>query len=97
MAFKIIISDEAKIDLEHAYLYYQTKASKKVADQFFKAFRFSIDIISKNPHFKIWFDNFRAKPMKKYPFLLFYTIDEEQKIIVVARIFHASQNPEKYP
>lgn len=36
MIFKVIISDEAKIDIEHSYLYYQTKVSKKVADHFFK-------------------------------------------------------------
>lgn len=30
MIFKIIISDEAKIDIEHSYLYYQTKVNKKL-------------------------------------------------------------------
>ncbi|SEW28498.1 hypothetical protein SAMN05421841_2010 [Chryseobacterium wanjuense] len=40
MAFKIIISDEAKTDLEHSYLYYQTKVNKKVADNFFKDFKY---------------------------------------------------------
>lgn len=71
MAFKIIISDEAKTDLEHTYLYYRTKAGKRVADQFFKAFESSINIISKNPYFKIWFDDFRAKPMKNILFCYF--------------------------
>jgi plasmid stabilization system protein ParE len=97
MAFKIIISDEAKIDLEHSYLYYQTKVNKKVADQFFKEFKSSLQVISKNPFFKIWFDDFRAKPMKKYPFLLFYIVNEKEKTIMVARVFHTSQNPEKHP
>ena len=32
MAFKVIISDEAKLDLENSYLYYRENASKKVAD-----------------------------------------------------------------
>jgi len=30
MIFKIIISDEAKIDIEHSYLYYQRKVNKKL-------------------------------------------------------------------
>ena len=42
MAFKVIISDEAKLDLENSYLYYRENASKKVADNFIKDFRKSI-------------------------------------------------------
>ncbi|WP_312422824.1 type II toxin-antitoxin system RelE/ParE family toxin [Epilithonimonas sp.] len=51
MAFKVIISDEAKSDLENSYLYHLENASKKIADNFIKDFRKSIKIISDNPHF----------------------------------------------
>jgi len=97
MAFKVIISSEAKIDVEHSYLYYQTKVNKKVANNFLKEFKSSVSVISKNPFFKIWFDHFHAKPMKKYSFLIFYIADEKEKTIIIARVFHTSQNPEKYP
>lgn len=97
MAFKVIISDEAKLDLENSYLYYREKASKKVADNFIKDFRKSIKIISDNPYFKIWFEEFRAKPLVKYPFLIFFSFDNKENIILIARVFHTSQNPEKYP
>ncbi len=97
MAFKIIISDEAKADVEHSYLYYKTKVNKKVADNFFKDFKLSLNIISKNPYFKIWFEDFHGKLMKRYPFLVFYTVDKDSETIVIGRVFHTSQNPEKYP
>jgi len=97
MKFKLIISDEAKADVEHAYLYYRTKVNKKVADNFFKDFKSSLNTISRNPYFKIWFEDFHGKLMKKYPFLIFYTIDKNAKVIVISRVFHTSQNPEKYP
>ncbi|WP_333854412.1 type II toxin-antitoxin system RelE/ParE family toxin [Epilithonimonas sp.] len=71
MAFKVIILDEAKSDLENSYLYYLENASKKIADNFIKDFRKSIKVISDNPYFKIWFKEFRAKPLSKYPFLIF--------------------------
>jgi toxin ParE1/3/4 len=35
--------------------------------------------------------------MKKFPFIVFYTIDEELKIIIIKAVFHTSQNPIKYP
>ena len=97
MVFKIIISNEAKIDIENSYLYYQAKVNKKVANNFLKEFRSSVNTISKNPFFRVWFDDFHAKPIKKYPFLIFYTIDKIEKIILIARVFHTSQNPENYP
>lgn len=97
MAFKIIISNEAQFDLEQSYLFYKERANKKVADNFFNDFKRSINVISKSPFFKIWIDDFHVKPLRKYPFLLFYTINESEKIIVIIRIFHTSQSPEKYP
>lgn len=97
MKFKLIISDEAQADVEHAYPYYRTKVNKKVADNFFKDFKSSLNTISRNPYFKIWFEDFHGKLMKKYPFLIFYTINKNAKVIVISRVFHTSQNPEKYP
>lgn len=97
MGFRIIISDEAKLDLEKHYLYYREFANKKVADNFFKSFEQGKNSISENPYFQIWFDEFRALPLKKYPFIIFFFIDLEENIIVIARVFHTSQNPKKYP
>lgn len=97
MVFKVIISEEAKTDIEHSYLYYQTKVNKRTADYFFKDVKSSLKSISENPYFRIRFENFRGKPLKKYPFLIFYIVDRKEKTIVIARVFHTSQNPEKYP
>lgn len=96
MTFKVLVSDEAKLDLEDTFLYYRNKTGKRIADNFIKDFRNSLKVISKNPFFRIYHDDFRAKPMQTYPFLIFFILDEVQKTIVVSRIFHTSRNPEKY-
>jgi plasmid stabilization system protein ParE len=97
MPFKTLVSQEAQLDLKEYYLYYKQVAGKKIADAFFDDFDGMRKTISKNPYFQIWFDEFRAVPLKKYPFLIFFSIDEEEKTIIIARIFHTAQNPEKYP
>jgi len=97
MAFKIVISEEAKTDIEHSYLYYQAKVNKRTADHFFKDVKDSLKSIPEDPYFKIRFKNFHGKPLKKYPFLIFYIVDGDEKTIIIARVFHTSQNPEKYP
>jgi len=68
MVFKVIIANEAKFDIENSYLYYQTKVNKKVANNFLKEFKSSVSTISKNPFFKLWFDDFHAKPIKNFLF-----------------------------
>ena len=34
--------------------------------------------------------------MKKFPFIVFYTIDEEQKVIFIKAVFNANQDDQKY-
>lgn len=96
MEFKILISEEAKRDLNFSYLFYRDKVSTKVAQDFFKDFKDSLKIIEMNPFFKIWFESYHAKPLTKFPFLIFFLIDKPKKIIIISRVFHTSQNPEKY-
>lgn len=97
MAFKIVISEAAKKDFEEQYLYYRLVATKKVADKFFKAFQGTVRVLSQNPYFRISHDNFRMIPVQNYPFIVFFFLDEKEQSIVIARVFHTSQNPKKYP
>ncbi|WP_435525902.1 type II toxin-antitoxin system RelE/ParE family toxin [Chryseobacterium indoltheticum] len=97
MEFKILVSKEAQSDLENAFLYYRENVNKKVATEFLKDFRKTPTAIWQNPYFKIWHDDFRGKLMKKHPFIIFYLMDIKENTIIVSRIFHTSQNPEKYP
>ena len=48
-------------------------------------------------YFKLFFEEFRGKPMKKFPFIIFYTVDETEKVIIIKAVFHTAQHPDKYP
>lgn len=95
MAYKVYISDEAKLDIENSFLYYKSKVSDRVAKNFLTDFRTTLKIITNNPYFRLWYSNFRGKPMRKYPFVIFYLLDDVENIIVVSRVFHTSQNLHK--
>lgn len=97
MAFKIIYSEEANKDLQNGIEYYIENASKKVADKFYKSVRQSVKSLKTNPYYQIRSGNFRALPLKNYPFLIFFSVSESENTVLIARIFHASQNPGKYP
>ncbi|WP_394331107.1 type II toxin-antitoxin system RelE/ParE family toxin [Chryseobacterium soldanellicola] len=42
-------------------------------------------------------NDFHKLPLKIFPYVLIYKINKEKNIIRIYRVFHTSQNPEKYP
>lgn len=96
MGYKIIVTPDALSNLDHAIDYYTSVTSIKVAKSFIKDFKETYKAIVKAKYFQIYFENFRGKPMKKFPFIVFYTIEEDLKTIVIKAVFHTSQNPDKY-
>lgn len=97
MDFKIKISAEARRNVKDSAAYYKNKASLKVAQNFILDYESTLKKIIQNPYFQNYYKNFRGLPMKKYPFIIFYQIDEENKLILINADFNAKQNPEKRP
>jgi len=42
-------------------------------------------------------NDFHRLPLKVFPFIIIYKIEKDAEIIKIFRVFHTSQNPEKYP
>jgi len=97
MSYKIILTPDAIKNIDDAIEYYKNFASIKVAKSFIDDYKTTFKDIQKTKYFQFFFQEFRGKPMKKFPFIVFYTIDESLKIIIIKAIFHTSQNPDKYP
>lgn len=64
---------------------------------FLDDYKNAIRDIRKTKYFQVYFSDFRAKPMKNFPYIVFYTIDENLKTIIIKAVFNTHQNPEKYP
>ncbi|CAA7196984.1 type II toxin-antitoxin system RelE/ParE family toxin [Chryseobacterium potabilaquae] len=97
MAYKVVITPEAAEDLEKAFLYYVDHVSNRVAKGFANDLKSTLLDIQKTLFFQIFHQNYRIKSLKKYPYIIFYTLDEVNKLILIKAIFHTSQNPKKYP
>ena len=97
MDFRVHITPVAKTNQKQAVAYYKEKASLKVAQNFLKDYEKTLYKIKQNPYFQIYYKNFRGLPLKKFPYIVFYTIDENLNVITIKGIFHTSQNPGKYP
>ena len=90
---KIIISENAEIQIEQAYVYYKI-ISKKIAEDFKEKLDDCINSISKNPTiYKFEFENYQQAVVKKFPFVVIYA--QYDDIIFIASVFNTHQNPNK--
>jgi len=97
MNYRVFVTPDALQNLDDAVYYYKNTASAKVASRFLGDYKNTLAKIVETKYFQVFFENFRGLPMKKFPYIVFYTLDESQKIIMIKAVFHTSQNPEKYP
>ena len=82
-------------EIEEAALWYNSQQTG-LGRRFTQIVRNDIKFVCKNPlAFALRYKNVRAIPLKKFPFLIYYRVNETDKQIIVISVFHTSQNPEK--
>lgn len=96
MKFEIVILPEAKQDLKLAAGWYN-KQQKGLGKKFLSRVRQSKKIIQSNPYFVKRQGNIHTLPLRQFPFMIHFLIDENKNTVTVLAILHASQNPEKWP
>lgn len=78
-------------DLQNAIDYYDEQKIglglrfNKVIEKHFIA-------IIKKPHFQIRYQNVRCLPVKKFPYMIHFTVDEKTTTIHIEAILHTSRN-----
>lgn len=97
MVYSVLITPDANKQIEQAVQYYSEHVSKKVALDFLKDYRQAVSEIVEVRYFQVFYLDFRVRLMKKFPYLVFYSLDEERKLIIIKAVFHTSQHPSKYP
>ncbi len=97
MDYKIRISPIAKANIKEAVSYYKKEASLKVAENFVKDYELTLQKVKQNPFFQIYYKNFRGLPLKKFPYIIFFQVDEIRKLISINAVFQGNQNIDKRP
>lgn len=93
MEFKI--NPQAKADIQDHIHYYNEKQAG-LGIRFHKAILASFEIIRNTPFFQTRYANVRCYPLKKFPLMIHYTVDEQKKEIVIRAVFHTSQDPKMW-
>ena len=97
MSYKIRVSPITQSHIENAFYYYKNKASLTVAINFKNSLAQVYKILLINPFFEIRAQNYRAIPLKNFPYIIFFEVDEAHMEVKVIAIFNTNRNTEKYP
>lgn len=91
MIFRVIVRKKAESQILEAYTWYERK-QVHLGDVFLRAIEDQLSKIEVNPFlFQLKYKNVHLAQTKKFPYGIFYLVDED-KIIVLA-VFHLSRNP----
>ncbi len=96
MAYKIIVSPRAQKEIENAidfYALYSTDAPMNFITLLSEAYA----TLQTNPFFRVRYKNIRAIKIKKFPYSLYFTINEDKNNVRVLACFHNKRNPDKRP
>lgn len=96
MGYKIIVSPKAQAEIEDISEYYFL-IGLSILSKFYTELENAYKYLETNPHFQTRYKNYRAIPIKKFPYLLFFMIDETNKTVKVLSCFNTSRSPKKYP
>lgn len=96
MNYKIQLRESAIIEVEQTLQYY-LEISPQTAFNFNEDLEVGFSTLINNPFFETKIKDFRVFPLSKFPFLIIFSIIEDEKIIDILSVFHTAQNPEKYP
>jgi len=96
MAYRIIISPLAQKEIENAIDYYALY-SHDTPLNFVNTLKQTYAILLLNPFFRVRYKNIRSIKINKFPYSLYFVVNEKQSIIRVLSCFHNKLNPEKRP
>ncbi len=95
MGFRVLIEPLALKDIRRAIDYYENEQAG-LGDKLKNELDTYLEILGKTPHFRKRYDKVHCLPLKKFPFIIHYTINEAKKIVIVRAVFHTSLNPERW-
>lgn len=93
ITYNILIDIDAVEDLKSAAQWYEDGQSGSGL-QFIINIQEQINSLKTNPHrIRIRYHSMRCMVVKKYPFLIHFSIDDKKHLVEIFAIFHTSRNP----
>jgi plasmid stabilization system protein ParE len=93
--YKYILHEHAQEDYETSLKWYAER-SEQAAENFIKAVDDALQLICAYPsRWRNTYKNYHELGLKKYPFTIIYTVEVNNRRVVIASIYHHKRNPKR--
>ena len=96
MAYSIITSQRARKEIQNASDYYALY-SNNAPTKFIDALNNTYETLEMYPFFGVRYNDVRALKLKKFPYSLYFVVNEKHKTVKVLSCFHNKRNPHQRP
>ncbi len=94
--YKSIILPLAKQDIKEVAKWYNSQ-KKGLGKRFTASVRKKVSYIRENPeHIAIRYGETRTTKIDTFPYMIHFTIDEENKTVIVSAVFGTKEDPKKW-
>ena len=95
MAQPVRLEPGARVDIFEAAAYYAEKA-EGLGHQFLLVFDDAMSMLAESPEaFPVMYDDVRRIVLRRFPFAVFYVIEETQTVVLSVQ--HERRSPERWP
>ena len=92
MEFNVTILKRADLEIEEAYLYYES-IQNGLGERFITEYENHLNTLYNVHFFEQKYDVIRILPLKKFPYSIHFTVDEINKIVNIQAVICNYQNP----
>lgn len=92
MGFQVNIDERALTEINDAIEYYDSER-EGIGTEFLDAFLELVNFLKLFPKFRIRYDLIRCAQVRRFPYLIHYTLDETNEKITIHAVLHTSRNP----
>ena len=96
MAYKILVSPKAQKEIENAVEFYAL-FSADAPSHFITELKDAYLTLANNPLFEVRYKNIRALKINRFPYLLYFIVDENKNTVRILSCFHSKRSPNKRP
>lgn len=91
MSFKIKIDTDAHADIQEGIHWYN-KQKPGLGHKFHAEVKATLGKLKTNPFFQIRYDGVHCLPLKKFPYMVHFTIDDEKMLVIIQAVFHTTRS-----
>lgn len=93
MIYSVFFSPKAQEDIIESISWYNQE-KENLGFEFYDQLNEKVSLLVKNPqHYSIRFKNIQTAQVWRFPYLIYFKIDEKKSSIVILGVLHTSRDP----